>query len=167
MNGLDAPGGVFVFLESDVDAEGMVLTVGGFPVGNGDLLDDAVLPKVFWPPKRLEQLVFPAARCNAGHVNEVLLDHAYTDEVLPGFFLNLTLLRFLLLLFLSTFLLVLLDVSRKVGRSARRVSNASLQEMLWGKGACRLTPRETQSYTGLSFRRRVVGTLGKARSCYF
>lgn len=48
MNGLNTSGSFIGPFEGDVDSQGLMLTIGAFPITDGDLLDIPVLAKKLW-----------------------------------------------------------------------------------------------------------------------
>lgn len=83
-------------------------------------MDVSILAEELLFPESLQELVFPNSRCQACHINEVLLDDSDADEVLAVLFFSLPFLDFLLSLFGSSLLLVLLYVGSELRDSVFR-----------------------------------------------
>lgn len=120
IHGLDAPGGVLLLLERDVDTQRLVLAIVAFAAADRNLEDVAVLTEELGPAEGLEQLLLADSRCQTGHINQVLLNDPNANEVFAILPLGLASLRFLLALFLRTLFLVFLYIRSKLGNSRWR-----------------------------------------------
>jgi len=98
VDSLDAALCILLFLESDVDSKGLVVTILSLPIANRNLLDVAILPEKLRLSEGLEQLVLSYGRSQAGDVDEVFLDDANADEVLARVFLGIAILYLFLAL---------------------------------------------------------------------
>jgi hypothetical protein len=115
INGQNTPRSVLLLFECNVDAEGLVLAVVALAAAYGNLQDITVLSEELVPTETLEQLFLADCGCQAGHINQVFLDHPNANKVLAVLLLGLALLRLPLTLLGSTLLLVFLYVPLELG----------------------------------------------------
>lgn len=84
--------------ECHIDTDPLVGVTTGLSFADHDLLDLAILTEVFPSTERLKELIFvPDRRVQADNVDQILLDHTNTSQVLPTGGLDFPSLGFLLL----------------------------------------------------------------------
>lgn len=97
VHGVDAHRSIGFARESHVNSNSLVRVAAGLSLADHDLLNLAILTEIFPSAERLKELIFVAdRRVEADNVDQVLLDHTDTGQVLPTGSLNFTLFGFLL-----------------------------------------------------------------------